>query len=304
MINFNNQVPSVYTSASRDFQYMGWLINIVLNSVKHNIDDLYNLPNTDSDSKLTELLAMTLGFKVKRNYDKKQLTALAAILPRVLKCKGTEKAIRMAAEALVMASGSLGDTTTRVVGGQVEVVLPKDLIDTALFLDLLDYILPAGMTCRIIRKTEERKTVDDIKLKHKDTLTWAAAEDLIWTYGNTKAAGLSSLYELDNSGIDEYSTANIKKSSGDTTVNTGLLGNTVIPVLDPRYAQQDNNAVSLYSTEPDGTHLKLLDINGVTLSAVQLDEEDVSLYSTERDNAHLKLLTDDGVPLKAKKDSM
>ena len=46
MIKFYEQVPAVYPSASRDFQYLCWLIDIVLNSVKHNVDDLYDLPNS------------------------------------------------------------------------------------------------------------------------------------------------------------------------------------------------------------------------------------------------------------------
>ena len=69
MIKFREQVPSVYTNASRDFQYLSWLIDVVLNSVKHNVDTIYDLPNVKHDAKLSELLAMTLGFKVKRNYD-------------------------------------------------------------------------------------------------------------------------------------------------------------------------------------------------------------------------------------------
>ena len=88
MIKFKNLVPSVYPNASRDFQYLCWLIDIVLNSVKHTVDDLYDLPNSKADPKLTELLAMTLGFKVKRNYDQDQLRALVAALPRILKYKG------------------------------------------------------------------------------------------------------------------------------------------------------------------------------------------------------------------------
>lgn len=283
MINFINQVPSVYPNASRDFQYLSWLINIVLNNVKHNIDDLYELPDTGSDPKLTELLAMTLGFKVKRNYDRKQLTALVAILPSVLKYKGTEKAIKMAAEALVMASGSLGDTSTKVVGAQVEVVLPKDLADTTLFLDLLDYILPAGMTCRIIRKTEEKKTVSDIELRHRDKLTWAVSDDLAWADDNTKAVGLSSLYELENSGITEYTTANISKLSAGLAINAGLLDNTVIPVLanhrtvqpdTPNIPNEDElDTVLLYSTEPDGTHMQLLATGEVHLKAKKDKQE-------------------------------
>ena len=54
MINLYNQVPTVYTSTSRDFQYLSWLYNIVLNSVKHNVDALYDLPKVQTDNKLIE----------------------------------------------------------------------------------------------------------------------------------------------------------------------------------------------------------------------------------------------------------
>ena len=84
MINIFNQVPTVYTSMSRDFQYMCWLINIVLNSVKHNVDGLYELPNTKTDTRLAELLAMTLGFKIRRRYNQEQLAALVSIFPQLL----------------------------------------------------------------------------------------------------------------------------------------------------------------------------------------------------------------------------
>ena len=108
MINLSSQVPSIYPKASRDFQYLGWLTDIVLNSVKHNVDSLYSLPLTAGNTRLTELLAMTLGFTIKRNYDKKQLSALVSVLPSILKYKGTEKAIVIAAEAIIKASGTGG----------------------------------------------------------------------------------------------------------------------------------------------------------------------------------------------------
>lgn len=201
MINFYNQVPTIYTSASRDFQYMSWLINIVLNSVKHNVDDMYNLPDIGGDPKLTELLALTLGFKVKRNYDKKQLAALVSVLPYLLKYKGTTQAIMTAAEALITATGSLGTTDVDIKGTEVEVTLPNDLTDITLFLDILDYILPAGMTCHIKRKTETRYDIDPIKLRHKDVLKLVVADDLAWEQNNTRSTGLSSLYDLENASI-------------------------------------------------------------------------------------------------------
>lgn len=254
MINFHNQVPTVYSSASRDFQYIGWLINIVLNAVKHNIDDIYNLPNTHSDAKLTELLAMTLGFKVKRNYDKKQLTALAAILPSILRYKGTEKAIRMAAEALVMASGSLGDASVNVDGTEIIVTLPKDLVDTTLFSDLLNYILPAGMTCRIIRKNETKKTVADIEVKSKDQLLSLVVDDLAWlsTENGISSTGLSTMYTPDNYTDTPDFTANIKLVDGNSVINSGLLDNTIIPVLANSRVitgETPRSYVTLYSTE-------------------------------------------------------
>jgi hypothetical protein len=237
MINFYNQVPSVYPNASRDFQYLSWLINIVLNSVKHNVDGMYNLPNTKSDLQLTELLAMTLGFKVKRNYDKDQLIALVSVLPAVLKYKGTELAIRMAANALVNASGSLGDASVEVDGAKVRVIMPKDLSDITLFLDLLDYILPAGMTCHISRKNEERHFVNVLELRHNDVVNWKLTDDVAWTASNyqQEKPSLSTLYDKQQAVDVPITLANIiKLDEQQTVVNTGLIDNNIIPVLADR----------------------------------------------------------------------
>lgn len=276
MINFRNQVPSVYTSASRDFQYMGWLINIVLNSVKHNVDSIYTLPSTSGDPKLTELLAMTLGFNIKRNYDNNQLTALTSILPAVLRCKGTEKAIHMAASALVMASGSLGDAEVRVEGAEVFVTLPKDLADITLFLDLLDYILPAGMTCRIVRKNEKEFPINNIELRHKDILNILPAKDFAWDNDNQRSTGLSGLYSEDDlhtnaKGTPDF-TSNILVFDKDNAVlNAGLMSNTVIPTLADSVLAVPDNDVELYTTEyaDDGTTftLRLAAEDGTVLKA-------------------------------------
>lgn len=225
MINLYDQVPTIYSNASRDFQYLSWLFNIVLNSVKHNVDALYDLPNAKADSRLTELLALTLGFKVKRNYDQKQLAALVSIIPKVLKCKGTEKAIMMAGEALVSASGSSGGFSCKIKGNLLEAVLPEDLVDTNLFMDLLPYILPAGMTCRIVRKTQDIRLLDPVDIRYHGNLIVDWTEDI----DNQISTGLSSLY---NPGSNIPAFANFAKDgSGDYVLNTGLLDNTVIPVL-------------------------------------------------------------------------
>lgn len=159
MIKMYEQVPQVYMNASRDFQYLSRLIDVVLNAVKYNIDNIYQLPNYPENIELTELLALTLGFKIKRNYDKEQLAALVSILPSILKYKGTQTAIDLVGKALIKASGTPGSFLCKVENNVLEVILPKEQIDTNLFMDLLPYILPAGLSCRIIRRTIQQNTI-------------------------------------------------------------------------------------------------------------------------------------------------
>ena len=216
MIKFYDQVPTIYSNASRDFQYLSWLINIVLNSVKHNVDDLYTLPNTHADVRLTELLAMTLGFKVKRNYNQEQLLALVSVIPSILKYKGTITAIEMAGNALIKTSGASGSFTSEQKGYLLEITIPSELIDTALFIDLLPYILPAGMSYRVVRKSEKQDELST-DLNYSDRVEAHLYTDL----------SLASMYS---------STTAVEPIFTNYTDNgqlvTGLLDNSVIPILE------------------------------------------------------------------------
>lgn len=237
MIKFNNQVPSVYPSASRDFQYLSWLIDIVLNSVKHNVDDIYNLPNNKADPRLTELLAMTLGFKVKRNYDQNQLSALVAALPRILKYKGTKTAVDMAGKALISASGAAGSFQSDVVGiGELQVIFPVNLVDISLFTDLLEYILPAGMTCHIIRQNQEIRDTEN-EFAYEDILYAECIPAADWDSSNKNITGLASLFDIDElaSANQEIIFTNYKEVDGQPNTNIpniGLLDNTIIPTFE------------------------------------------------------------------------
>ena len=245
MIKFYNQVPSVYPSASRDFQYICRLIDIVLNSVKHNVDGLYSLPNTSADARLTELLAMTLGFKVKRNYDHKQLVALVAALPRILRYKGTATAVEMAGRALIAASGSNGAILSEVEDSELLVTIPKTLVDISLFTDLLPYILPAGMTCHI-RRTDTNYYKDAVELGYRDKVIASIVPDFYWDSDSQSITGLAAMYSIPGAASDT-TFANYK--DGDSTkLNVGLLSNSVIPAVDGPVRYRDTAG---YSTEPN-----------------------------------------------------
>jgi hypothetical protein len=195
---------------------------------------MYNLPNTKSDPRLTELLALTLGFRVRRNYDQDQLLALVEILPSILKCKGTEKALNLAATALLKSSGIQGVFRVQASKGQLELILPKELVDITLFVDLLPYIAPAGMTCKITRKTMIIDPVNT-EIEYYDTLTADWTDDLMITNDN-KVGGLSTMFDLDDR---NFALTNFTTDTADNQViNNGLLDNTVIPALDRAIYEQ------------------------------------------------------------------
>lgn len=251
MIKMYDQVPLVYNNASRDFQFLSHLIDIVLNSVKHNVDGLYELPNSKASPALTELLAMTLGFKIRRNYNVDQLIAIIEILPIILKYKGTLYAVDIAGEALIRASGAAGRFTCELASdSKLYITFPQDsksTIDITLFTDLLPYIMPAGVTCRIFRKTEiEQSRTAYFDLHNTLYATWHP--DVTHDDETDGIKGLSSMYSIKTKreGDKDITVnpvfANFKLNpDGKTyTVSEGLLSNNVIPVLDRPIISEKN----------------------------------------------------------------
>ena len=153
LIKFQDLTPEVYYKRSRDFQYIGRLFDLVLNNAKMNTDIISSLPlNPDMDPKLLDLLALTLGFKSKHEYNTKQLAALCSIFPFVLRNKGSKLAIETACNALLNAEGITKEALIEVKNQTVSIFLPSELSDLNLLKDLLNYILPAGMSCSLVQE--------------------------------------------------------------------------------------------------------------------------------------------------------
>jgi hypothetical protein len=194
---------------------------------------------------------MTLGFKIKRNYDKTQLASLVSILPSILRHKGTVKAVSMAAEALIKSSGATGDFGIAVDGAQLSVTLPKELVDVTLFMDLLDYILPAGMTYRVIRNTQTKRYLDDILIGQSDTIHVEQHADLDWS-SDYQSIGLSGLLDSEKTSMREFAANFILDEAGHKVLNTGLLSNTVIPVLstdEPLISDEERRYINLFDKD-------------------------------------------------------
>lgn len=185
MIQLQNYTPEVYYNESRDFQFLGRLFDVVLNSIKTNADLIYALPiSTNSDDQLVDLVSLTLGFKSKHNYNVQQLVALCNSFANIIREKGSIASIINAANALLNAEGiselpsyefaKLADNEEEYDYTKLIVFLPQELTDINLFKDLLLYILPAGVSCTLSREFKLNKTAE----------TYVATSDKITYYYN------------------------------------------------------------------------------------------------------------------------
>ena len=163
MIKLQNLTPQIYYNQSRDFQFIGRLYDIVLNSVKTNADNLYKLPiGKNMDEKLLNLLAFTLGFQSKHHYSSKQLLAICSVLPTVLKNKGSLNAIIIAVNSILYAEGIKQALDYSFENNNLTLYLSQDLSDLTLLKDLLTYILPAGISCKMIKEIQEVKKIETV----------------------------------------------------------------------------------------------------------------------------------------------
>lgn len=164
-IELQQMTPSPYYDQSRDFQFIGRLFDIVLNSVKTNAEMIYNNPlSANSNDKLTDLMALTLGFKSKHKYTSVQLTALCSAFSEIMKNKGSLKSIELTINALLNAEGITdkfsysftdenGSIDVKVVKTNLTLYIPQQLTNLSLIRDILDYILPAGISCQIVSQS-------------------------------------------------------------------------------------------------------------------------------------------------------
>lgn len=185
MVRTVNLVPEVYYNRSRDFQALGRVYDIVFNYLKTNIDVINNLPVSDTiDEKLLDLVASTLGFKQMHNYNVKHLRGLCSIFMYIVRNKGTVKAIKTVADMLLHIEGISGEAYVEVertkksgdadvkISPIICIYVPKQLTNTTLLTDVLDYVIPAGMKVEIRKKgIIKANTLKDTYANVENTIT-------------------------------------------------------------------------------------------------------------------------------------
>ncbi len=154
MIKMQELTPEVYYNNSRDFQFIGRLFDLVLNATKTEADILFSLPlSANSPDHLLNLMATTFGLRLDASkYTSDQLRAVCSIAPKLMRYKGSLKAIEYLCNALLRVEGmeemylieQAADDPYHLI-----ISLPTQAKHKVILDEILPYITPAGVTFSI-----------------------------------------------------------------------------------------------------------------------------------------------------------
>lgn len=158
MIDVVKQTPIEYSIQSRDYQKLARIYTVLYNLSKMYIDDM-KVWETNIDNKLTTLRSKTLNFDPKHAWNLDDLDAAISCFKYVMRRKGTIQALSFCLTILLRMrkmSGIISEErgTIEVEGNKVIVKIPQQLASAGVVEDLIEYLLPAGMTYRIIEYRE------------------------------------------------------------------------------------------------------------------------------------------------------
>lgn len=185
MIKIQESVPNIYYDSSRDFQLIGHLFDLVLNSTKTEADLLFNLPlSTNSDDQLLELLAFTLGLRLSKDkYTTRQLRAVCEVAPKIMRNKGSKQAIELLCKALLRADSIEGSSYITLLDNKLTVYITNVATCHDILIELLPYIVPAGIVFNIKEMTwQQAPTQTQLELSDQVVISQASLHNKLNYY--------------------------------------------------------------------------------------------------------------------------
>lgn len=244
MIKTYNLVPEVYYKRSRDFQLLGRIYDVIFNYMKMNTNLVNNLPYEQNiDDKLISLVTTTLGFKQIHEYNAKQLKGLCSIFVNCLRNKGSLASIRQLLNLLLnVEDQELGaDFVIDKDNPQLlNIYIPQSVTDTSLVEDMLLYILPAGMSYRIIKETRVNNAFSDVvyfesQFVGKDSVIAVSAQ-------TGKILPVSQLYNIEGEALPTSMTKS-------TAVGRGRMEDISIPTNFSQADMEEKPTEEIYPKE-------------------------------------------------------
>lgn len=158
IIRFQNQIPGVYTSESRDFQILCRAFDSVFDSCKSNIDTILFAVNSDYiRNELLGALKDKLGLFNNQNFTDAELRIILHGLPYIKHHKGSRQALFAAINLFckvykiyepmtLIIYNNVIDNNTLVHKYEIHIGMSKTIKNRDVLNLLLEYALPTGYT--------------------------------------------------------------------------------------------------------------------------------------------------------------
>lgn len=155
MLEVESFVPNIYVKKSRDFQMYCKVLEIISNSAKHNADTITDIYNPlICNNRVLSLLSTLCNYNSKRDISDEDLRLILTAYPLLIKNKGTQKGIELAAALTVKLSGkpityhcdyvrSTEDSSNET--HKVRVTM-SDTYDERYLEEFMNLVMPAGFT--------------------------------------------------------------------------------------------------------------------------------------------------------------
>lgn len=202
-----NLVPVVYYKESRDFSYVGRLIEILFNYIKTNTDLVGKGVSTLSSHNLINLLTSSVGFESKHEYTNEDLVRICSSFVYLVRNKGSVKAIEDTINILLRAQNIDFDVDIYFDSDDDKLILvevPMDLTDTALIDDIFDYILPTGILYRYTSVGDKETLATSIVTEEPQPRI---------EYSNSKNINLGQISGNNNVDEDDYTNRSMTDTS-------------------------------------------------------------------------------------------
>jgi len=194
MIDIIKQTPIEYSKQSRDYQVLARMYTALFNLNKMYTDNMH-VWNKDIDNKLTTLRAKTLNFNPNHSWGLDALEAAVSCFKYIMFRKGTLDAIYFCIYILLRINKLESKVKSITIDDDynLEIKIPVRLASIGIVQDLLDYILPAGITYRI----KEYQSFDE---KAEYTLGYSNSAKIINKDIDFKTLGIANSYDESSEG--------------------------------------------------------------------------------------------------------
>lgn len=175
MLKLIDLIPSYYIKNSRDMQILTRVFEVIFNYCKTNTDLVYEGSkdiNVDMQN-LMDLNLITLGFKQSHEYNLSQLQSLLSIFREIIRNKGNIKAIELTLELLAEVEDceELPEILYyKDLPYNLIISIPEKIKDLSLFNDVLNYIIPSGVSFEIQHTLQTNSLIEtDININNEST---------------------------------------------------------------------------------------------------------------------------------------